>query len=197
MKKSLRGLLVTLGVGLSILTNNCLSSPDQSEKINPSNFIDSRYEHIFLMNYKGIGLGYDTNNDKREDLRFVYNVKGQDKNGISYLERNFVLKDENNNGIFDTNEVWENTNEGIINEKYKGMFMKVTGQILTEGFDTDNDGREDLRYTYYATGADSNGILSLKLEKVEYDKNKDGYMESDETIWEEGDYLPQYNGVKI
>ncbi|MCK9595889.1 hypothetical protein M0R19_01755 [Candidatus Pacearchaeota archaeon] len=154
-------------------------------------FLDNRYDWITLkMQEKNkISLGYDTDNDNFEDLRFYYEIVGKGS-----LKKCEVRKNENNNETFSDDKPLKNTHEGIINERYDKATMKFNSEqtIVHMGYDTDNDNFEDLRYCYSIIKVDKDGTLICILSSIFEDKNKNHIFEKDEKIWNEGDLIPEY-----
>lgn len=54
---------------------------------------------------KSVILGYDTNKDKREDLRFVYSIDAFSEGVFTKLTQIFI--DNNKDGIFEPDEIYE------------------------------------------------------------------------------------------
>jgi len=74
-------------------------------KANPDDF-ESQYGKLMWMSTNGnyIGFGYDTDNDKIEDLRMVYEVIGSDDNFI-YFELRERWEDKDRDGVFEDDEI--------------------------------------------------------------------------------------------
>ncbi|MCK9595886.1 hypothetical protein M0R19_01740 [Candidatus Pacearchaeota archaeon] len=153
-------------------------------KKNKYSILDEKYKCMFFTaDDKGITIGYDTNGDKKEDSRYYYNVTGKDKNGFYIMKKYKAIWDRNEDGLCTEDEFGKNTeNKEMVNEAYDLMFLtRRNKKILTEGFDTNEDQIEDLRYAYEEVGKDSNGIYSYLLKAIAIDMNNNHTFDPGET----------------
>ena len=67
-------------------------------------------------------------------------------------------------------------------ERYQTLIVRNYGNFITEGYDTDKDKREDLRYYYKIIGTEEDTV-SFELIAVQEDKNRNGRFEEDEFVW--------------
>ncbi len=98
MKNLTRKIMTTFFAGMTFLTMSCASGPKFQDPL-------GNYLFFYPLPNNHFALGYDTDDNGKEDYRKVYKILGKDSNGTTHAILIETARDENDNGIFDEEEI--------------------------------------------------------------------------------------------